>query len=194
MRDKGPPTRSLCFQPTQAANQLQPELCGRLSSPEQIYFPCLVGYLLENGVKCVSPAAVGRVGMWEGRQIFDAGKNVWRHPQGDRQRSRGRRLGVCAFDASVWLTRPLVLFFHLQYGEEEVCSDRLDTDFPDIDLSQLDTSDFDSVNCLSELQWCNDQPVDASPASIRYSTADELFEVRPGRERRHDGRSSRFQK
>lgn len=59
-----------------------------------------------------------------------------------------------------------------------MCSDRLDTDFPDIDLSQLDTSDFDSVNCLSELQWCNDQPVDASPASIHYSTADELFEVR----------------
>ncbi|GLD70536.1 peroxisome proliferator-activated receptor gamma coactivator 1-beta-like isoform X1 [Lates japonicus] len=64
-----------------------------------------------------------------------------------------------------------------EYGEEEVCSDRLDTDFPDIDLSQLDTSDFDSVNCLSELQWCNDQPADASPASIHYSTADELFEI-----------------
>ncbi|TMS17634.1 Peroxisome proliferator-activated receptor gamma coactivator 1-beta [Larimichthys crocea] len=64
-----------------------------------------------------------------------------------------------------------------QYGEEEVCSDRLDTDFPDIDLSQLDTSDFDSVNCLSELQWCNDQSADASPASIHYSTADELFEI-----------------
>ncbi|XP_008419081.1 peroxisome proliferator-activated receptor gamma coactivator 1-beta [Poecilia reticulata] len=64
-----------------------------------------------------------------------------------------------------------------QYGEEEVCSDRLDTDFPDIDLSQLDTSDFDSVNCLSELQWCTDQPADASPASIHYSTADELFEI-----------------
>ncbi|XP_070818367.1 peroxisome proliferator-activated receptor gamma coactivator 1-beta isoform X1 [Chaetodon trifascialis] len=64
-----------------------------------------------------------------------------------------------------------------QYGEEEVCSDRLDTDFPDIDLSQLDTSDFDSVNCLSELPWCSDQPADASPASIHYSTADELFEI-----------------
>ncbi|XP_007555091.1 peroxisome proliferator-activated receptor gamma coactivator 1-beta [Poecilia formosa] len=64
-----------------------------------------------------------------------------------------------------------------QYGEEEVCSDRLDTDFPDIDLSQLDTSDFDSVNCLSELQWCTDQPADVSPASIHYSTADELFEI-----------------
>ncbi|XP_062416504.1 peroxisome proliferator-activated receptor gamma coactivator 1-beta [Pungitius pungitius] len=64
-----------------------------------------------------------------------------------------------------------------QYGEEEVCSDRLDTDFPDIDLSQLDTSDFDSVNCLSELQWCNDQAPDASPPSVRYSAADELFEI-----------------
>ncbi|KAM3866849.1 peroxisome proliferator-activated receptor gamma coactivator 1-beta [Diretmus argenteus] len=64
-----------------------------------------------------------------------------------------------------------------QYGEEEVCSDRLDTDFPDIDLSQLDASDFDSVNCLSELHWCNDQPADASPASICYSTTDELFEI-----------------
>ncbi|XP_037531095.1 peroxisome proliferator-activated receptor gamma coactivator 1-beta [Nematolebias whitei] len=63
-----------------------------------------------------------------------------------------------------------------QYGEE-VCSDRLDTDFPDIDLSQLDTSDFDSVNCLNELQWCTDQPADVSPASIRYDTADELFEI-----------------
>ncbi|KAF3838889.1 hypothetical protein F7725_010657 [Dissostichus mawsoni] len=63
-----------------------------------------------------------------------------------------------------------------QYGEEEVCSDRLDNDFPDIDLSQLDTSDFDSVNCLSELQWCNDQPSDRSPASINYSTTDELLD------------------
>lgn len=66
-----------------------------------------------------------------------------------------------------------------QYGEEEVSSDRLDADFPDIDLSQLDTSDFDSVNCLGELQWCSDQQAGASPASVHYSTADELFEVRP---------------
>ncbi|MCJ8734237.1 hypothetical protein PDJAM_G00233010 [Pangasius djambal] len=63
------------------------------------------------------------------------------------------------------------------YGEEEVCSDRLDTDFPDFDLSQLDTSDFDSVNCLSELHWCNDHS-DSSPASIQYSAGDaELFET-----------------
>ncbi|XP_012988985.2 peroxisome proliferator-activated receptor gamma coactivator 1-beta isoform X2 [Esox lucius] len=64
-----------------------------------------------------------------------------------------------------------------QYGEEEVCSDRLDADFSDIDLSQLDASDFDSVNCLSELHWCNDQS-DVSSASIHYSTGDsELFEI-----------------
>ncbi|KAI4874754.1 hypothetical protein NFI96_028373 [Prochilodus magdalenae] len=64
-----------------------------------------------------------------------------------------------------------------RYGEEEVCSDRLDTDFPDFDLSQLDASDFDSVNCLSELHWCNDQS-DSSPASIQYSAGDpELFEI-----------------
>ncbi|XP_020775616.2 peroxisome proliferator-activated receptor gamma coactivator 1-beta isoform X2 [Boleophthalmus pectinirostris] len=64
-----------------------------------------------------------------------------------------------------------------QYGEEEVCSDRLDSDFPDIDLSQLDPSDFDSVNCLSELQWCSDQEAHASPASIHCSSADQLFQI-----------------
>ncbi|XP_051506620.1 peroxisome proliferator-activated receptor gamma coactivator 1-beta-like isoform X2 [Myxocyprinus asiaticus] len=65
-----------------------------------------------------------------------------------------------------------------QYGEEEVCSDRLDADFPDFDLSQLDVSDFDSVNCLSELQWCNEHS-DHSHASIQYSTRDtELFELK----------------
>ncbi|XP_026081207.1 peroxisome proliferator-activated receptor gamma coactivator 1-beta-like, partial [Carassius auratus] len=68
--------------------------------------------------------------------------------------------------------------FRSQYGEEEVCSDadRLDADFPDFDLSQLDASDFDSVNCLSELHWC-DEHSDHSPASIQYSGGDpELFE------------------
>ncbi|KAI2656735.1 Peroxisome proliferator-activated receptor gamma coactivator 1-beta [Labeo rohita] len=66
--------------------------------------------------------------------------------------------------------------FYQRYGEEEVCSDRLDADFPDFDLSQLDASDFDSVNCLSELHWCNEHS-DHSPASIQYSGGDsELFE------------------
>ncbi|XP_063044749.1 peroxisome proliferator-activated receptor gamma coactivator 1-beta [Engraulis encrasicolus] len=58
-----------------------------------------------------------------------------------------------------------------QYGEEEVSSDHLDADFPDIDLSQLDTSDF---NCLSELHWCSEQP-DSSPSSTHYHTGDPEF-------------------
>ncbi|XP_065122717.1 peroxisome proliferator-activated receptor gamma coactivator 1-beta [Paramisgurnus dabryanus] len=63
-----------------------------------------------------------------------------------------------------------------QFGEEEVSSGRLDADFPDFDLSQLDASDFDSVNCLGELPWCNEQS-DQSPPSIQYSAGDpELFE------------------
>ena len=62
----------------------------------------------------------------------------------------------------------------VQYGEEEVCSDRLDADFPDIDLSQLDASDF---NCLSELHWCSEQS-GSSPSSSQYNTGDpEFFEV-----------------
>lgn len=114
-----------------------------------------------------------------GRPTCDArNKPCWTVRWGPKRSGRCRLGAVLAFDAR--LSNPTsALFFRLQYGEEEVCSDRLDTDFPDIDLSQLDTSDFDSVNCLSELQWCNDQPADASPASIHYSTADELFEVRP---------------
>uniref|UniRef100_A0A3B3Q6L9 Peroxisome proliferator-activated receptor gamma, coactivator 1 beta n=1 Tax=Paramormyrops kingsleyae TaxID=1676925 RepID=A0A3B3Q6L9_9TELE len=64
-----------------------------------------------------------------------------------------------------------------QNGEGEVSSDRLDVDFSDIDLSQLDASDFDSVSCLNELHWYNDQS-DGSPTSTQYSTGDpEFFEI-----------------
>ncbi|XP_041079464.1 peroxisome proliferator-activated receptor gamma coactivator 1-beta-like [Polyodon spathula] len=64
-----------------------------------------------------------------------------------------------------------------QFGEKEVCTDRLDADFPEIDFFQLDSSDFDSANCLSELQWCNDQSA-ASSASSQFSVGDsELFET-----------------
>ncbi|XP_029113022.1 peroxisome proliferator-activated receptor gamma coactivator 1-beta isoform X2 [Scleropages formosus] len=76
-----------------------------------------------------------------------------------------------------FLTTDMLIPAEWYEEEEEVSSDRLDVDFPDIDLSQLDASDFDSVNCLSELHWCNDQS-DSSPASIQYSTGDpELFEI-----------------
>ncbi|XP_038651500.1 peroxisome proliferator-activated receptor gamma coactivator 1-alpha-like isoform X2 [Scyliorhinus canicula] len=53
--------------------------------------------------------------------------------------------------------------------------DRLYSDFPEIDLSQLDVNDLDSVSCLSELHWDNDQ---TEISSSQYSTDDsELFEI-----------------
>ncbi|XP_041049508.1 peroxisome proliferator-activated receptor gamma coactivator 1-alpha isoform X3 [Carcharodon carcharias] len=53
--------------------------------------------------------------------------------------------------------------------------DRLYSDFPEIDLSQLDVNDLDSVSCLSELRWDNDQ---TEISSSQYSTDDsELFEI-----------------
>ncbi|KAF7249282.1 Peroxisome proliferator-activated receptor gamma coactivator 1-beta [Varanus komodoensis] len=54
-------------------------------------------------------------------------------------------------------------------GEEHLYSD-----FPEIDLSQLDASDFDSANCFSELQWCCEH---SETESSQYSTDDsELFQ------------------
>ncbi|XP_051869901.1 peroxisome proliferator-activated receptor gamma coactivator 1-alpha isoform X2 [Pristis pectinata] len=61
-----------------------------------------------------------------------------------------------------------------QYGSV-AGEDRLYSDFPEIDLSQLDVTDLDSVSCLSELQWDNDQ---TEISSSQYSTDDsELFET-----------------
>ncbi|KAM4678184.1 peroxisome proliferator-activated receptor gamma coactivator 1-beta isoform 1-T1 [Discoglossus pictus] len=55
-------------------------------------------------------------------------------------------------------------------GEES-----LSLDFPEIDLSQLDASDFDSNSCFDELQWCNDH---SEIESSQYSTEDsELFQI-----------------
>uniref|UniRef100_A0ACB8EK40 Peroxisome proliferator-activated receptor gamma coactivator 1-beta n=1 Tax=Sphaerodactylus townsendi TaxID=933632 RepID=A0ACB8EK40_9SAUR len=55
-------------------------------------------------------------------------------------------------------------------GEEHLYSD-----FPEIDLSQLDASDFDSANCFNELQWCCER---SETESSQYSTDDsELFQV-----------------
>uniref|UniRef100_A0A8D0B1V7 PPARG coactivator 1 beta n=1 Tax=Salvator merianae TaxID=96440 RepID=A0A8D0B1V7_SALMN len=56
-------------------------------------------------------------------------------------------------------------------GEEHLYSD-----FPEIDLSQLDASDFDSANCFNELQWCCEQHSETE--SSQYSTDDsELFQI-----------------
>uniref|UniRef100_UPI00398E666B peroxisome proliferator-activated receptor gamma coactivator 1-alpha-like isoform X3 n=1 Tax=Pristiophorus japonicus TaxID=55135 RepID=UPI00398E666B len=61
-----------------------------------------------------------------------------------------------------------------QYGSV-AGEDRLYSDFPEIDLSQLDVNDLDSVSCLSELRWDNDQ---SEISSSQYSTDDsELFEM-----------------
>ncbi|XP_044136641.1 peroxisome proliferator-activated receptor gamma coactivator 1-beta isoform X1 [Bufo gargarizans] len=51
----------------------------------------------------------------------------------------------------------------------------LSLDFPEIDLSQLDASDFDTNSCFNELQWCNDQ---SENESSQFSTDDsELFQI-----------------
>ncbi|XP_019361534.1 PREDICTED: peroxisome proliferator-activated receptor gamma coactivator 1-beta [Gavialis gangeticus] len=63
--------------------------------------------------------------------------------------------------------------FSLQYevsGEEHLYSD-----FPEIDLSQLDAGDFDSASCFSELQWCAEH---SETESSQYSTDDsELLQI-----------------
>ncbi|NWH56743.1 PRGC2 protein, partial [Geococcyx californianus] len=55
-------------------------------------------------------------------------------------------------------------------GEEHLYSD-----FPEIDLSQLDASDFDSAGYFSELQWCGEH---SETDSSQYSNDDsELFQI-----------------
>ncbi|XP_057587217.1 peroxisome proliferator-activated receptor gamma coactivator 1-beta [Hippopotamus amphibius kiboko] len=55
-------------------------------------------------------------------------------------------------------------------GEEQLCAD-----FPELDLSQLDASDFDSATCLEELQWCSENS-ETEPS--QYSPDDaELFQI-----------------
>ncbi|NXP73540.1 PRGC2 protein, partial [Ramphastos sulfuratus] len=55
-------------------------------------------------------------------------------------------------------------------GEEHLYSD-----FPEIDLSQLDANDFDSAGCFSELQWCGEH---SETDSSQYSTDDsELLQI-----------------
>ncbi|NXW94061.1 PRGC2 protein, partial [Alopecoenas beccarii] len=55
-------------------------------------------------------------------------------------------------------------------GEEHLYSD-----FPEIDLSQLDASDLDSAGYFSELQWCGEH---SETDSSQYSTDDsELFQI-----------------
>nr|XP_012597010.1 peroxisome proliferator-activated receptor gamma coactivator 1-beta isoform X1 [Microcebus murinus] len=54
-------------------------------------------------------------------------------------------------------------------GEEQLCAD-----FPELDLSQLDASDFDSATCFGELQWCPNSETEPS----QYGPDDsELFQI-----------------
>ncbi|XP_073850672.1 peroxisome proliferator-activated receptor gamma coactivator 1-beta isoform X8 [Macaca fascicularis] len=55
-------------------------------------------------------------------------------------------------------------------GEEQLYAD-----FPELDLSQLDASDFDSATCFGELQWC---PENSETEPNQYSPDDsELFQI-----------------
>lgn len=82
--------------------------------------------------------------------------------------------GPCLDPAGPALTHPLS-FLSPQgggSGEEQLCAD-----FPELDLSQLDASDFDSATCFGELQWC---PENAETEPSQYSPDDaELFQVCP---------------
>uniref|UniRef100_A0A663MSJ1 PPARG coactivator 1 beta n=1 Tax=Athene cunicularia TaxID=194338 RepID=A0A663MSJ1_ATHCN len=80
----------------------------------------------------------------------------------------------CLLLMVLWCGGGLTPFlFSPQYevsGEEHLYSD-----FPEIDLSQLDASDFDSAGCFSELQWCGEH---SETDSSQYSTDDsELFQI-----------------
>ncbi|XP_075571327.1 peroxisome proliferator-activated receptor gamma coactivator 1-beta [Pelecanus crispus] len=68
------------------------------------------------------------------------------------------------------------VFSYLADSQYEVSGEEhLYSDFPEIDLSQLDASDFDSASCFSELQWCGEH---SETDSSQYSTDDsELFQI-----------------
>ncbi|XP_068554750.1 peroxisome proliferator-activated receptor gamma coactivator 1-beta isoform X1 [Anas acuta] len=68
------------------------------------------------------------------------------------------------------------VFNYLADSQYEVSGEEhLYSDFPEIDLSQLDASDLDSASCFSELQWCAEH---SETESSQYSTDDsELFQI-----------------
>ncbi|KAM6322542.1 peroxisome proliferator-activated receptor gamma coactivator 1-beta [Podargus strigoides] len=68
------------------------------------------------------------------------------------------------------------VFSYLADSQYEVSGEEhLYSDFPEIDLSQLDASDFDSAGCFSELQWCREH---SETDSSQYSTDDsELLQI-----------------
>ncbi|XP_075712721.1 peroxisome proliferator-activated receptor gamma coactivator 1-beta isoform X2 [Rhinoderma darwinii] len=79
-------------------------------------------------------------------------------------------------DCSTLLDEALESFvFSYLTDSPEPGEESLSLDFPEIDLSQLDASDFDTNSCFDELQWCNDH---SENESSQYSTDDsELFQI-----------------
>ncbi|KAE8614767.1 hypothetical protein XENTR_v10008298 [Xenopus tropicalis] len=79
-------------------------------------------------------------------------------------------------DCSTLLDEELESFvFNYLTDSPEPGVEPLSLDFPEIDLSQLDASDFDSNTCFNELQWYNDQ---SENESSQYSTDDsELLQI-----------------
>ncbi|XP_015497648.1 peroxisome proliferator-activated receptor gamma coactivator 1-beta [Parus major] len=68
------------------------------------------------------------------------------------------------------------VFSYLADSQYEVSGEEhLYSDFPEIDLSQLDAGDLDSAGCFSELQWGGEH---SETDSSQYSTDDsELFQI-----------------
>ncbi|XP_053317824.1 peroxisome proliferator-activated receptor gamma coactivator 1-beta isoform X2 [Spea bombifrons] len=79
-------------------------------------------------------------------------------------------------DCSTLLDEDLESFvFNYLTDSPEPGEEPLSLDFPEIDLSQLDASDFDSNSCFNELQWCNNH---SENDSSQYSTDDsELLQI-----------------
>ncbi|KAM9313205.1 peroxisome proliferator-activated receptor gamma coactivator 1-beta [Gastrophryne carolinensis] len=82
-------------------------------------------------------------------------------------------------DCSALLDDDLESFvFNYLTDSPEPGDEPLSLDFPEIDLYQLDSGDFDTNSCFNELQWCNDQ---SENDSSHYSTDDsELFQIIDG--------------
>ncbi|XP_030911089.1 peroxisome proliferator-activated receptor gamma coactivator 1-beta [Geospiza fortis] len=81
-------------------------------------------------------------------------------PSPPARRSRETRARACGGRRSVYEVS----------GEEHLYSD-----FPEIDLSQLDAGDLDSAGCFSELHWAGEH---SETDSSQYSTDDsELFQI-----------------
>eukprot|EP00062_Callorhinchus_milii_P020282 gi/632975764/ref/XP_007904411.1/ PREDICTED: peroxisome proliferator-activated receptor gamma coactivator 1-beta-like isoform X4 [Callorhinchus milii] len=83
--------------------------------------------------------------------------------------------GLTDEDLSLFVFNYLAEGAEPQSGCGASAEDRLYSDFPEIDLSQLDVNDLDTGSCLGELQWDSEQ---SDISSSHYSTdGSELFQI-----------------